>query len=134
MDFHNGFTLESDVGWDQNAEDITLLDVVTSHTYGGKTMVVQQIYYHRSIKCGLGDIVSGYGLFENTEKYEVDFILMGSAGYVRTEAQALANKCVAVAEARKDAVAFISPYRGAFITDNAVGSVTSMTLTPPLAT
>ena len=37
---------------------------------------------------------------------------------------ALANKCVAVAEARKDAVAFVSPYRGAFISDNNVGSVT----------
>ena len=33
------------------------------------------------------------------------------------DAQALANKCIAVAEARKDAVAFISPYRGAAITD-----------------
>jgi len=38
---------------------------------------------------------------------------MGSAGYAKEEAQALANKCIAVAEARKDAVAFISPYRGA---------------------
>jgi len=42
---------------------------------------------------------------------------MGSAGYAKEQAQALANKCVAVAEARKDAVAFISPYRGAAITD-----------------
>ena len=38
--------------------------------------------------------------------------------------QALAQKCVAVAEAKKDAVAFVSPYRGAFLTDNEVGSVT----------
>ena len=38
---------------------------------------------------------------------------MGSANYTK-ENQALANKCIAVAEARKDAVAFISPYRGAF--------------------
>ena len=42
---------------------------------------------------------------------------MGSAGYRKEDAQALANKCIAVAEARKDAVAFISPYRGAAITD-----------------
>ena len=42
---------------------------------------------------------------------------MGSAGYDKEEAQALANKCIAVAEARKDAIAFISPYRGAAITD-----------------
>jgi hypothetical protein len=70
-----------------------------------------------ALSSGLDDIVSGYGLFENTEKVEVDFILMGSAGYSKEQAQALANKCVAVAEARKDAVAFISPYRGAAITD-----------------
>jgi phage tail sheath protein FI len=42
---------------------------------------------------------------------------MGSAGYGKEEAQALANKCIAVAEARQDAIAFISPYRGAAITD-----------------
>lgn len=42
---------------------------------------------------------------------------MGSAGYSKEQAQALANKCIAVAEARKDAIAFISPYRGAAITD-----------------
>ena len=42
---------------------------------------------------------------------------MGSAGYAKEDAQALANKCIAVAEARQDAVAFISPYRGAALTD-----------------
>jgi len=35
----------------------------------------------------------------------------------KEEAQALANKLIAVAEARQDAIAFISPYRGAAITD-----------------
>ena len=47
---------------------------------------------------------------------------MGSAGYGKEEAQALANKCIAVAEARKDAIAFISPYRGAAITDVGAGT------------
>ena len=47
---------------------------------------------------------------------------MGSANYDIDDAAALANKCVAVAEARKDAVAFVSPYRGAFITDTSTGS------------
>jgi phage tail sheath protein FI len=49
---------------------------------------------------------------------------MGSAKYSKTESQSIAQKCIAVAEARKDAVAFISPNRGSFISDNAVGSVT----------
>ena len=49
---------------------------------------------------------------------------MGTAAFGKEESQALANKLIAVAETRKDAVAFISPYRKAFITDTSVGSVT----------
>jgi phage tail sheath protein FI len=49
---------------------------------------------------------------------------MGSANYAKENAQALANKCIAVAEARKDALAFISPYRLAFLNDGTAGSVT----------
>jgi hypothetical protein len=49
---------------------------------------------------------------------------MGSANYVKESAQSLANKLISVAEERKDAVAFISPYRLAFLNDSTVGSVT----------
>ena len=70
---------------------------------------------------GVDDLITGYGLFENTEDTEVDFILMGSANYPQVKAQALAQKCIAVAEARKDAVAFISPYRQAFLNDTTAG-------------
>ena len=49
---------------------------------------------------------------------------MGSANYAKETAQALANKCISVAELRQDSVACISPYRGAFISDGTVGSVT----------
>jgi phage tail sheath protein FI len=49
---------------------------------------------------------------------------MGSANYAKETAQALANKLIAVAEARQDALAFISPHRLAFLSDSAVGSVT----------
>jgi len=49
---------------------------------------------------------------------------MGSANYPKEQAQALANKVIAVAEARKDAVAFVSPYRMAFLNDSSVGTVT----------
>ena len=88
--------------------------------YGGQTDIAST----GALDSGLDDLISGYTLFENTEEYEVDFILMGSAFYGKEQAQALANKVIAVAEARKDAFAFVSPYRGAFITDNSVGSVT----------
>ena len=119
--------LDADTGWDQNADGVNFggcgpktLTLKGGLNYQGKTDLTTA----KALYSGLDDIVSGLTKFENTEEYEVDFILMGSANYSKSEAQALANKCIAVAEARKDAVAFISPYRGAFITDNSVGSVT----------
>ena len=119
--------LEGDAGWDQNADGVKFggcgvqtLTLSGGLNYGGKTDVSTA----GALYSGLDDIISGLTKFENTEEYEVDFILMGSSNYGIDDAAALANKCVAVAEARKDAVAFVSPYRGAFITDNQVGSVT----------
>ena len=49
---------------------------------------------------------------------------MGSANYEKENAQALAQQLISVAEQRKDAIAFISPYRKAFLTDTSVGTVT----------
>ena len=72
----------------------------------------------------LGEISTGYELFENTENFEIDFILMGSGSGTKSSVQAKANKIIQVAEARKDAVAFISPNRGTFINDGTVGTVT----------
>ncbi|MFZ9728507.1 MAG: phage tail sheath C-terminal domain-containing protein, partial [Candidatus Nanopelagicaceae bacterium] len=62
--------------------------------------------------------------FENTDQYQADFLLMGSANYAKETAQALANKLISVAELRKDAIAFITPYRLAFLNDTSAGSVT----------
>ena len=42
---------------------------------------------------------------------------MGSAAYSQSSAQSLAQKLISVAELRKDAIAFISPYRGAALND-----------------
>lgn len=115
-----GFDPETDVSWDQNAEGITFAATGNSNNTlsgGWNYDGAGNIENAGALSSGLDGLVTGYGLFENTEKYNVDFILMGSAGYAKEEAQALANKCIAVAEARKDAVAFISPYRGAAITD-----------------
>merc|ERR1712093_551553 len=62
----------------------------------------------------------GYTLFENAEETDVDFILMGSANHANmSQTQAVAQKVIAVAESRQDCVAFVSPYRQAFINDTA---------------
>jgi hypothetical protein len=122
------FTPSTDIGWDQNAQDIifagtgaSTYTLASGTNYGGSTNLTTA----GSLNSGLDDIISGYTLFENTENYKTNFILMGSANYANKEdAQALANKCIQVAETRQDSVAFISPYRQAFLSDSTVGTVT----------
>ena len=70
-----------------------------------------------ALNSNLSGLISGIDIFVNEEDVDVDFLLMGSAAYAKEDAQALANKLIAVAEARQDSVAFISPYRGSAITD-----------------
>ena len=118
-----GFATFTDGGWNQNAEDADgpnifsacgPLDLTLSQgtNYGGKTGIEPG-----ALDSGLDDLITGYGLFENESEIDVDFLLMGSGKYGETSTRALATKLIAVAEARKDAVAFISPYRGAILTD-----------------
>jgi len=120
-------TLDADSGWDQDVDSVNFgASGVVTGTLGGGTNYGDKTDLTTSgaLHSGLDDIISGYTLFENTEETEVDFILMGSANYAKETAQALAEKVIAVAEARKDAVAFVSPYRQAFLNDSAAGSVT----------
>ena len=124
---HSGSTndYDLDTNWDQDAGSIIFagsgnnqLTLQGGKNYGGKTDLVTP----GALNSGLDDIISGLTLFENKEDIEVDFILQGSGSYGEFDCAALANKCIAVAEARKDAVAFVSPYRTAFINDNANNS------------
>ena len=126
--FSSGFTRQADQAWDQNAQGI-IFGASGSNTYslgGGKNYDGgTDLTVTGALTSTLGKLSEGYGLFENTEKHEVDFLLMGSANHTKETAQALANKLIAVAEERKDAIAFISPYRGAFLADGSVGTVTT---------
>ena len=119
--YSSGFTLAGDTGWDQDAEGIIFGSIGNLNTvlkdgkdYGG----ISTITSTGALNSGLDDLVTGYGLFENDTNVDVDFLLMGSAKEGQNEARALATKLIAVAELRKDAVAFISPYRASMITDN----------------
>jgi len=127
----NQFDLRTDNGWDQPAEGI-IFGAAGSNTYtlaGGLNYNGQTgISTTGALTATLAELKDGYDLFENTEDIKVDFLLMGSAGYAKETAQELANKLISVAELRKDAIAFISPYRGAALTDNPVeGGVTVKT-------
>jgi phage tail sheath protein FI len=125
--FSSGFTLTTDSGWDQDTDSIIFgatgantLTLAGGKNYNGGT----DITVSGSLTSTIGNLSTGYDLFANSEEYEVDFLLMGSANYVKESAQSLANKLISVAEERKDAVAFISPHRLAFLNDSTVGSVT----------
>ena len=122
-----GFTFASDNGWDQNAQGIsyagagsTTLTLGGGKNYGGTADTISA----GSFTVTIGDLGTGYDLFENPEETDVDFLLMGSSNYTKEESQALANKIISIAELRKDAIAFVSPNRGSFLNDTAAGSVT----------
>ena len=118
-----GFTTFTDGGWNQLAEDADgpnifnacgplNLTLSQGKNYGGKSAIETG-----ALDSGLDDLITGYGLFENESEVDVDFLLMGSGKYSEPDTRALATKLIAVAEARKDSVAFISPHRGAILTD-----------------
>ena len=125
--FSSGFTVATDIAWDQDAEGISFAGS-GSNTYtlgGGKNYDGgTDLTSTGAMTATLGEISTGYELFENTENFEVDFLLMGSGAGTKETVQAKANKIIAVAEQRKDAIAFISPSRNTFISDGAVGTVT----------
>jgi len=125
--YSSAFTLESDIGWDQDAQNVTFggfgnfTNVLSGGlNYGGKVGLAST----GALAGDVGEISNGYELFENTEIYRSDFLLMGSASYSENNAQALANKLIQVAELRKDSIAFISPYRTALLSDTTTADET----------
>ena len=72
-----------------------------------------------------GEISAAYTQFQDTEETSIDFVLMG--GSMGNEADTLvkAGAVAAVANARKDCIAFISPFNG-----NQVASSGNVALTP----
>ena len=122
------FDLTTDNGWDQDAENVIFGSAgANTYTlsgglnYGGKAGITST----GALTSTLAELKDGYALFENVEDIKADFLLMGSAGYAKETAQELANKLISVCEIRKDAIAFITPYRGAFLSDNPVeGDIT----------
>jgi len=123
-----GYGLFADGGWDQKVTDI-VFDGYGSNTltlsggkdYGNKTGITT----NSGLAVNVGDLATGYDLFENPDEYDIDFLLMGSGAHGKEETQAVAQKIIAIAEERKDVVAFVSPYRQAFLADGASISLNS---------
>ncbi len=64
---------------------------------------------------GLSDFTDAIDKLSNPSEVELNFILQGSAAGSITTEQSKANYLIALAEQRKDCVAFISPYRSATV-------------------
>ena len=131
--YSSDYTEQTDQGWDQDADGI-IFGGIGSKNY----KIINGEDYKRNLNAdgtvgvittggltaSVAKLSTGYKLFENADNYAVDFLLMGSGNHDKSQAQALAQQVIAVTDLRKDSLAFISPYRGAFLTDTDVGSVT----------
>ena len=58
-----------------------------------------------------GEVTAAYDLFADTEETEIDFLLMGGSMAQEADTLTKAQKVVAIAAARKDCVAFVSPHK-----------------------
>jgi hypothetical protein len=115
----SSFSLGTTKNWNTVTENNTVFKCLGAETYslsGGKNYDGQtSLDNNASLVSSLADLSSGYDLLTNTEQYDTDFILMGSAAYDKETAQALASKIISVAEQRQDAIACISPYRNSML-------------------
>jgi len=123
----NGFNPETGGEWDQQIRNTRFF------TCGNKQLILENgtnydggtdIERTGALQVSVGDIAAGYNNFESDDETNVDFLLMGSAAYSEAEAQSLANKLISIAERRKDALAFVSPYRASQIIDGQSGAQT----------
>ena len=62
-------------------------------------------------KAELGKLITSYGLLQNKDEVEVDFILMGPGCALESESQAKANYLISIADSRKDCMACVGAHR-----------------------
>lgn len=124
ISFSSGYTPSTNIDWDQNADGIKF-GAIGSQTYtlsnGLNYDGTSNITNSGSLSTDISNISNSYELFKNTEEYDIDFLLMGSSNYTKEKSQSLASKLIEVAEYRKDSIAFITPYRLAFLNDTVSG-------------
>ena len=58
------------------------------------------------------EITGAYDEFLDTEEVLIDFVLMGGSGTDENATKAKAQKVIAIADSRKDCIAFVSPHKG----------------------
>jgi len=130
--FSTGYTLNTDNDWDQDADGVKFgtigavtYELTDGMNYDGTSNPSNPGAYSTDI----ANIANSYDLFKNTEEYNIDFILMGSSNYNKEKSKSIASKLIEIAEYRKDSIAFITPYRSAYLNDSVSGE--SVTVNSP---
>ena len=132
----SGVGSATDTPWGITAQDSTFncVGAVTYNLTGGKDYSGDNNVGGYSL--GLSDVVSAYRNFTNPAEYKINFLICGpSGGTTIQESQAKANELIAIADARKDCIATISPHRAGVVdiansdtqTDNIVKFFDSLT-------
>ena len=110
----------SDGVWGQNSQGITF-NVIGNKAYtlgGGKDYSSATGVAGAGFKASLSDLTTSYDLFRNKEEIDVDILINGPGLESKEDSQAKANYLIDIAETRQDALAVISPYRGAVVGSN----------------
>jgi len=71
-----------------------------------------------------GEIGAAYDMFLDTEQTTVDFVLMGGDAANETDTNAKAAAVAAIANSRKDCIAFLSPWTGAQVATSGGNALT----------
>lgn len=92
--------------WRQKAQDVTFSAIgnVTYTLGGGEdySAGIPEIGANGGMTATLGNLVSGYGLFQNKDEIQVDYLIMGPGLTDKTLSQAKANYLISLANSRKD--------------------------------
>ena len=101
--------------WAQNAQDNTFSAIgnVTYTLGGGEdySAGVPLLGGNGGMTATLGDLITSYNEFSNTDEIAVDYLIMGPGLGAKDLSQTKANKLIAIAAERKDCVAVIGPHR-----------------------
>ena len=107
--------------WRQKAQDVTFSAIgnVTYTLGGGEdySAGIPEIGANGGMTATLGNLVSGYGLFQNKDEIAVDYLIMGPGLTDKTLSQAKANYLISLANSRKDCMAVIGPHRSDLVNE-----------------
>ena len=105
-----------------DAQDVTysVLGNVT-YTFGGGV----DYSTNKGMKAELSNLITSYGLFQNKDEIEVDYLIMGPGCDTESESQAKANYLISLANERKDCVATVGPHRTNLVNITNTGTQTN---------